>query len=72
MMTVGLVNAEGSKQKGLAAGLWCGAAGGLAHVVADRGWIQRRMQKLLADLDLADPVQEPAEGKTLLFDLVEP
>ena len=50
-----LGDAEGSKSKGLAAGLWCGAAGGVAHVMADSAWISRRTHQLLADLELADP-----------------
>lgn len=59
-----LGDSEGSKTKGLAAGLWCGAAGGVAHMVVDSGWIQGRTHELLVDLDLVDPETLPAQRET--------
>ena len=59
-----LDDSEGSKSKGLAAGLWCGAAGGIAHMVSDSGWIPRSTHQLLVDLDLADPRSLPAQRES--------
>ena len=65
LMSLFLCGSEGNKTKGLAAGLWCGAAGGVSHMVADSGWIQRRTHELLVDLDLADPQPVPVQRETL-------